>query len=188
MDTTNGPFDWLKTGCPDKLKVVHSGPGSSWWLIESKNEAKRPKGTVLHWKEWLTSLVAGRTSVQNPNHILPDAAPAIQGPDVGTLFCRRIIKKIQRDQSAVRWSGAQITQPIRSWGNEACSSWWSRDTDQWIQKMKSTLPRNCNRIHIWLHAEIRSQFLFWYVSLKTLLRTCMEKQIKPSCSRRLWNK
>lgn len=43
MDGTNGPSDWLKTGCPDKLMVVHSGSGSSWWLIESKNipEVKR---------------------------------------------------------------------------------------------------------------------------------------------------
>lgn len=49
MDTTNAPlFDWLKTGCPDKLKVVHSGSGSNWWLIKSKNipEAKRNCATL----------------------------------------------------------------------------------------------------------------------------------------------
>lgn len=50
-----------------------------------------------------------------------------------------------------------------------------------FQKMKTTLPKNCNRIHIWLHAEI---FVLICQS-ENSGNLCKEKQIKPLCFRRL---
>lgn len=167
MDRTNRPFDGLKTGCTDKFKVVLSGLGSSWWSVKSKNnpEAKAVNSAKLKRVAW---------------HALWQAGPHSR-PQIPSSRCCTWYTRSRRGHLSARWLSRKLRGTRVLWhGQELRSHSMQVEVEvtrlvpsseaviltSEFQKLKSTLPNNCNRKYFLLHTEVRSQILVRYVSLQ----------------------